>query len=72
MQLARMPSNLATNTPRVPPALRLITEAGELAAQLMRRSPKRALEQVTLAAKRRWIRLNEKGKRRENDGASQT
>ena len=41
-----MPLDLGHDTPWLPPTLRLITEAGEVAAQLMRRSPDRAFEQV--------------------------
>jgi hypothetical protein len=42
-----MPLDLGDNTSWLSPALRLITEAGEVAAQVMRRSPNRALEQVS-------------------------
>ena len=42
-----MPLDLRHDPSGFLPALRLITEAGEVAAQLMRRSPNRALEQVS-------------------------
>src|SRR6516162_5760165 len=47
VQLARMPLDRTDNTPWLPPALRLRTEAGEVAAQVMHRPPNRALEQVS-------------------------
>src|SRR5215471_13010919 len=47
IKLAGVPLDLGHDTPRLPPALRLIAEAGEVAAQLIRRSPNRALEQVS-------------------------
>ena len=45
--LAGVPLDLGHDTPRLPPALRLIAEGGEVAAQLMRRSSNRALGQVS-------------------------
>jgi hypothetical protein len=47
IKLARMPLDLGDDTPRLPPALRLIAEAEVIAAHLVRRAPDRALEQVS-------------------------
>jgi hypothetical protein len=47
IKLAGVPLNLDHDTPRLFPALRLIAEAGVVAAHLVRRSPDRALEQVS-------------------------
>ena len=46
-KLARMPLDLGHDAARLAPALRLIAEAGVVAAHLVRRSPDRALEQVS-------------------------
>jgi hypothetical protein len=47
VKLARMPFDLCHNRPDFLPALRLIAEPGVVAANLMRRSADRALEQVS-------------------------
>src|SRR6266851_4969237 len=47
IKLARVPLDLRHNPPRLLPTLRLIAEAGIIAAHLIRRSPDRALEQVS-------------------------
>src|SRR5690242_9146432 len=47
VQLARMPFDLGHDVAPLVPALRLIAEAGKIAAHLVRRSPNRALDQVT-------------------------
>jgi len=41
-----MPLDLGPDTPRLLPALRLVAKAGKVAADLARRSPDRALEQI--------------------------
>jgi len=48
VKLIGVPLDLRHDPPGFLPALRLIAEAGEVAAQLMRRSPNRALEQVSV------------------------
>jgi len=47
VKLARMPLHLGHHPAAFLPALRLIAEAGEVAAHLVRRSPDRALEQIS-------------------------
>jgi hypothetical protein len=47
IKLAWMPLDLGDHSPGFLPTLRLIAEAGVVTANLMRRSPDRALEQVT-------------------------
>src|SRR4029079_6907198 len=47
VQLARMPFDLGHNMARLIPALRLIAEAGVIAPYLVRRSPDRALQQMS-------------------------
>src|SRR6516162_459441 len=47
IKLAGVPLDLGHDTPRLFPALRLIAEAGVVAAHLVRRSPDRALQQVS-------------------------
>jgi hypothetical protein len=44
VKLTRMPLDLGHDTPRLFPALRLVAEAGKVAADLVRRPPDRALE----------------------------
>ena len=47
VQLARMPLDIGHNPSRLVPALRLIAEAGVVAAHLVRRAADRALEQIS-------------------------
>jgi hypothetical protein len=47
VKLTRVPLDLCHNPPAFLPALRLIPEAGVIAAHLVWRSPDRALEQVS-------------------------
>jgi hypothetical protein len=46
IKLARVPLDFRHHSAGVPPALRLIAEAGIVAAHLMRWPPNRALEQI--------------------------